>query len=70
MGALGGTRTPGFQITSLSGAGSPGFIGVRATGQAVSAARENWLWHSFRELSGVSCGAAVAAFVIMLAVPS
>jgi hypothetical protein len=36
----------------------------------VSAAAEKWIWHSFRELSGVSCGAAVAAFVIMLAVPS
>jgi hypothetical protein len=48
---------------------------------AVSAAAEKWpravargskfgIWHSFRELSGVSCGAAIAAFVIMLAVPS
>jgi hypothetical protein len=36
----------------------------------MSAARENWIWHSFRELSGVSYGAAIAAFVIMLAVPS
>jgi hypothetical protein len=36
----------------------------------VSTAREFWFWHSFRELSGVSCGAAIAAFVIMLAVPS
>jgi hypothetical protein len=36
----------------------------------VSTALEFWIWHSFRELSGVSCGAAVAVFVIMLAVPS
>jgi len=36
----------------------------------MSTEAEIWIWHSFRELSGVSCGAAIAAFVIMLAVPS
>jgi hypothetical protein len=27
----------------------------------VSAARENWIWHSFRELAGVSGGVSIAA---------
>jgi hypothetical protein len=27
----------------------------------LSAARENWIWHSFRELSGVSGGEPIAA---------
>jgi hypothetical protein len=36
----------------------------------MSTAREYWLWHSFREVPSVSDGALIAAFVIMLAVPS
>jgi hypothetical protein len=36
----------------------------------VSTALEFWLWHSFRDVPGVSAGAAVVTFVIMLAVRS
>ena len=50
------------------GTGRPWTLGVFM--RDLSAAREYWLWHSFRELPGVSDGALIAAFVIMLAVPS
>jgi hypothetical protein len=36
----------------------------------MSTAAEFRLWHSFREVPSVSDGALIAAFVIMLAVPS
>ena len=35
-----------------------------------SAAIKFWLWHSFRELLGVSVGAVIVAFVVMLAARS
>jgi len=34
---------------------------LRVSGEVLSTASENWLWHSFRELSGVSGGASIAA---------
>ena len=39
---------------AMRGAGMTSISGL-------STAPENWIWHSFRELSGVSCGAPVAA---------
>jgi len=36
----------------------------------MSTSAEFWLWQSFREVPGVSGGALIAVFVIMLAMPS
>lgn len=50
--------------TKCGASGTPGRL------NSMSAAREYWLWHSFREVPGVWDGALIAVFVIMLAVPS